>query len=429
MGDGIPSTAQVRELVVKVVRELGQPALAVAFSHQRPSAPVSPAEDLQTQTLRTVFGPDICAAHQAGLLTIRGLNAPHQFAGCVLGPPSAAGFAETLEAAREIAGEVVALDSPEYHLAELGASDSSSVAAFVHQLTLGIRRTGLRLIVNLNHAHPPTWATELAPGPLFATQRPVVSARELAAIRMELLRQLLTVDVRLPLRIDWHLGASDFAPEAMGVLEPVAGLALSYTRLAFTFDRPRQPVHLAEGLTRADPTVLLTVELNLPRLLQQPGAGDGTEQFLTKLGTLARLALSAAKQKREHLRRRAESHPLLNEGLRLERARLVVVPVGLENALRALADGEPSEMVKQVLKQLRGVLAQGGQPLRLAAVVDGWAACSEDHRDQVPPGTQFRFAKEGGTLALDLGEGASRTEAISWLQRGWEERIVRMWFR
>ena len=56
---------------------------------------------------------------------------------------------------------------------------------------------------------------------------------------------------------------------------------------------------------------------------------------MQKLGSLARMALSAAVQKRDFLRRHCEDRPALTSGFLLDRARLVVVPIGLESCVRA----------------------------------------------------------------------------------------------
>src|SRR5262249_22596442 len=144
--------------------------------------------------------------------------------------------------------------------------------------------------------------------------------------------------LRIPqsaLRVDWHLAERDFTPAARERLGRVARAALLGSEIAFVFDRPRRPLTLAEGGQRRHPAVLLAGGLDLPRLAALANeeqtlrpAGDSTGRFLEKLKSLARLALSAAVQKREFLRRHAEECPALARGFLLERARLVVAPVG-----------------------------------------------------------------------------------------------------
>ena len=149
----IPTTAQVAELTAKVVRELGQPALAQAFADfagrkvknaeqikpeaemtVRFSAAATPSTIVQaclrTYSLAAVFARDLVAAHRDGLLDLTGLETPFELAGCVLGPISAKepGFSkepgscppllEAIEETRPIAGGLVAVDGPEYSLAQ-----------------------------------------------------------------------------------------------------------------------------------------------------------------------------------------------------------------------------------------------------------------------------------------------------------------------
>src|SRR5581483_9370173 len=132
----------------------------------------------------------------------------------------------------------------------------------------------------------------------------------------------------------------------------LARRALDGNAWAFVFDRPRRPISLAEGIDRAHPAVLLTVGLHLPRLLDQPGVRSDASRFLQKLGSLARLALSAAAQKRDFLRRHGRQWP----GFLLGRARLLAVPVGLELTVRQLTGqglcgaGPGLELARQTLR-------------------------------------------------------------------------------
>src|SRR5262245_21467211 len=105
-----PTTEEVKEVVARVVRELGQPALAEAFAafsrervRGRPTGPGAPGEVVlrfpaeaplgevlagcaRAYALQAVFTRDLAAAHEAGLLALEGLESPGQLAGWVLGP-------------------------------------------------------------------------------------------------------------------------------------------------------------------------------------------------------------------------------------------------------------------------------------------------------------------------------------------------------
>src|SRR5262249_51208997 len=152
--------------------------------------------------------------------------------------------------------------------------------------------TGLRGVVNLNAAEPPSWADALADGPLFAAVPRRPDPARLADHADRLLAALAGVDDP-PLRIDWHLGEPDFRPSAPpGRSAGAVGLAWAGRPIGFVFDRPRRPVALAEGLDRGHPAVLVQVGLALPVLTAQPGLLADPDRFLQKLGSLARLALS-----------------------------------------------------------------------------------------------------------------------------------------
>src|SRR5665213_429857 len=257
--DGVtPTTSQIAELVGKVVRELGQPALAATFAEygaqrdrgKRSPADVSAGEEVVLRfavgkplekvlsvcvtayTLQTVFARDLVAAQGDGLLTLTGLEAPYELAGCVLGPPVANvaedGVLAAVEKARRFAGGFLALDAPEHLLAHSAKSENDEVREFAGQLALGLRLTGMRCVVNLNCAAPPSWAGDLAKGPLFAGQRSAPAPEHLASLADDLAQELLhstTLGERV--RIDWHLSERDFAPDGGQRLTAMAQLALN----------------------------------------------------------------------------------------------------------------------------------------------------------------------------------------------------------
>jgi hypothetical protein len=438
------TTARVAELVAKVVRELGQPALAEAYAahgRQRERGQPRPVgteivlrlprnldpadvldECLREYTLQSVYARDIVAARADGLLALAGLTHPAQLEGCVLDPLSSwhggsAGLCAAVEAAQSVVGRFVVLDGPEYELTRARDTDARALA---RELDVGLRATGLSAVVNLNAAIPPPSAGQLARGPLFAAQPTEVPAAQRCALADALFDELRKVGY---LRIDWHLGPADFAPNARERLEGLARAALDGAPVAFTFDRPKQPVQLAEGTDRGHEAVLLTVGLHLPRLAALPGAASDPSAFLRKLASLARLALSAGVQKREFLRRQRRSPdvPAVTAGFLPDRARLVVAPVGLDQVVRTftgkglIAGGVSSGFGEQIVGRLRDVLTGDGKPALLEICVDGPASFAlEGHagvagltpygpapmRDQLRAAGALHLAAAGGTLAL-----------------------------
>jgi hypothetical protein len=233
---------------------------------------------------------------------------------------------------------------------------------------------------------------------------------------------------RSRVRIDWHLGEEDLGPESPckkgdRPLEAKGGSPLSRKEarplehirrlirlvdgkipLAFVLDRPRKPLALAEGIDRGHPALLLGVGLHLPYLAEQLRANGAAALFVQKLGSLARLALSAAAQKREFLRR--QGRPELARGFLLERAQLMVVPLGLEAALRrmtgqGLCDPQGQELACRVVQRLREVLREDGQARLLEACLDGPAEFVLDSKDPSVPGNLPPLAQVAGLTAWD----------------------------
>ena len=253
-------------------------------------------------------------------------------------------------------------------------------------------------------------------------------------------------------RIDWHLSDRDFLPETSGRLTRMARSALDGAPLCFVFDRARRPVLLAEGVDRQHPVVLLTVGVHLPRLADQPGVGDDPTLFLKKLGSLARLALSAAVQKREYLRRqeRASGGPSITGGFLLDRARLVVAPVGLEAVVQRLTGhGLTSgglDFGKQIVQTLRDVLRHDGGLTRLATCLDGpadfrlegdWPTAEQvagltawdataPLKNQLRSARALQGVAEGGTTAVFLPDDPRPTpeSTADLLRQAWKQADV-----
>ena len=498
-----PTTALLSELVVKVVRELGQPGLAQAFASGAQSKIIrvpaagsevaftfSPAHSpddvvascLRAYSLHAVFARNLAAAQQDGLLSVIGLDAPLQLAACVPSPDShpslASGegtfswFLASCDVAHDI-GNTVCLDGPEYTL----ATEPVMIADLaMRSLVRTANAAGRNTVVNVGCQLVPAWAREPSTGPLFAEQPRNGGTEDVSALADSLLGHLIARGKSSRCRVDWHLGEVDFAgtePPARRLVR-LSRLALEWPALTFTFDRPRRPVVLGEGLDRAHRAVLLAVGLHLPRLVDLPGVSNKPEVFLQKLGTLARLAHSAAVQKRNYLRRQGKQLPAvasMARGFLLERARLLVIPIGLEESVRrltgcSLVEGNPGlELGRQVIERLREVLQQEGRRANLDSCIDGIPAVTtaaggaftldpggvdrENKPDAVlplvagltpwapaaPPRSQLRVAgvlhavAGGGTAALFLSqEMCQEPETVAQLlQFAWRQtEIVRL---
>jgi hypothetical protein len=493
------TTEQIGEIVTKVLRELAQYALAAAFeeharrkaSHKAgpPAEPNGRGEGnyrfalqddpatikrgcLRSYALQAVWTRDLAAAHRDGLLTLGGLDAPGELASALLSPlHPERGMLSLLEALAAFPAQVAVLDGPEHGLIRPASGRSKRLshagaereaAAFLRELSLGLRLTGRGAVLELN-GEPPPWADEAAQGPLFAAQGANQDAEGPARLSDALAEIALQEGAPGRVRIDWHLAAKDFQPGARERLVRLARAGLVGGGLTFVFDRPRRrspaPV-LSEGVQRSHPAVLLEVGLNLPRLAalvaeelplsarDEPPAAR-CERLLERLKSLARLALSAALQKREFLRRQVSACPGLGRGFLLDRARLLVVPVGLEGAVqgllgRTLCAGEAAlEFGRAILRRLKEILRAEGRTSALETCLDspvwetetagmagaaGVTCCDETAavRAQLHAIGELHAAAEGGTgvAFLPAEPLPSPEEVADWLHWAWEETTV-----
>ena len=355
------TTAQIAELVEKVVRELGQPALAQAFaaavrSTQRGEVSPKPrpeasyafsiedspvkvtSECLTAYSLHAVFSRDIAAAHSAGLLYLDGLVSPRLLEAVVVDPPPVGtadspwmlGWSQVREASQRAARLVV--DNPELILAAHGPPWLEGFAA-------ALEAYGSGATMNLRPATPPNWAKDLSTGPLFAN---VASSErgtgDHANSILKAAESCEEIDIR------WHLQDQDFEDAARrDALRAMLARAETFSaetlnRIVFVFDRPRQPVNLWNGIDRSHPADLMFVWLMLNAFLKLPEVGGDAARMLEKLPSLVRMVASAGVQKRNYLRRHC---PELAHGFLLDRARLVVEPFGVAEVVRALTGVSP----------------------------------------------------------------------------------------
>ena len=152
-------------------------------------------------------------------------------------------------------------------------------------------------------------------------------------------------------------------------------------------------------------------------------------------------------QKRDFLRRHAADRPALARGFFLDRARLMVAPVGLDSAVRlltgkGLCDGKAPEFGRQVVQRLREVLREDGRSCLLDTCLDAPAGFTFDAESGEPAAiagltpwdatapvkAQFRAgalhaAAEGGTAAvlLDAAQAPSAEQMAEWLRGAWSQ--------
>jgi hypothetical protein len=425
--DAIPSTAQLEELVLKVVRELGHPTLAQAYafegrqrrrkresgvfddtleiaSSRRTDAPapdrlgpplsrmrhwvqagLTPREiatragndSLREFALSQVFAPDVSAAHLAGLLQIRSLDAPFELAGGVLNVPNSQSrnFAESMRRACDFVSSLLAIDGPEWIDNGGMEAEDSSVEDRAREIDTALLEADVGAVLNLNRALP---VIDSGPGPLFNRMGDLTSSR---LSSLQLFRQCLQLESRRNgrLQLHWHLTPSDFDAEDNSPFHQVVA-ATGPGQIAFVFDRDNQAIALAEGLDSNRNHVLLVVGMDLSRLAELEGACKTPSLFLQKVESLARLARAAGVQKRNFLRSHSRSRLARSHHFNLERAQLLVAPLNLQRVTSlffedGIHDKRGASFAKDVLERIHRALEEDARSYGLETRLEncpGW---------------------------------------------------------
>ena len=351
----VVTSAWIGEMLVKVIRELGQPELArvIAQHHAKEKqAEREPSEaraddhtadlienwlrggeDLPTIrnrlgnallsrfTLERVYSRNLAASHRGGLLTIGGLDRPGELEAAVIHPFSRAeppglhpwvGIYETISQTSRYVGRTLILDGPEKELAR-GGVRVHDAAAWIRELDLAARGLGLEVVVNIGSDCGAGDEDAGTPGPLFRSRGRDDFAERSRAMRDAIVDHVLSRPRASGLRLDYHLKDELPSGEDGLVLDRLILAAGRGLPVCFVWDRPRRPVSLAEGISRNRPALLGWIGLHLPPLLERLRQHHNTEEFLAKLRSLVRLAVSAGVQKREFIRQlpRGDRPPFL----------------------------------------------------------------------------------------------------------------------
>ena len=451
--DGRPATpTQIAEVVAKVIRELGHPALAKAFEERprevspSPNLPATPrpspklpawldpsspddrvrraaaAERLTELSIAEIYPRDLVSAHHEGLIRLTGLDAPLEIAGTVY-RTSDDNVPHIIRAHRSIAGGFLAFDCPEYEFSL--REKTPEMMDFISDVVDATRETGFKTVLNLNCGSPPRGYEELT-GPLFG----LTAAESPSNLRAKMAEELLFFGEEG--RSFWHVAASDFDATPSRLNRPIE-LSLSGRAIEFVFDRPKQPVVLGPGLDRKTPATLCLVGVNFGRLVEQMGGGPvDPDVFLRKVGSLGRFAKTAGHVKQDFLRKYGRDS--LREGFLLERARIVVVPTGLEIA--ATSCSRPAiEFGRQILQTLRIALESDrprAMPVRVDSPVDDGGGISPidpaaTPKQQVRVASAWHAAAGGGCATIAL-PSADPAVALEILKSAWQGDVVRLRF-
>jgi hypothetical protein len=420
----ITTPGQIAEVVSKVVRELGHPGLALAYAERGQvlpagepvpvarepvglpgwaTRPISPAavhreiarEQLRTWSLASVFPRDLVSAHEEGLIQLTGLEHPRELDGLVASLPPGGPW-NALAAGRDMAGRFLAVDGPEFDLAPLHGDPAGLADEFLDPVRFAAEVLGIRVVLNLGGATRPPRLTE-ASGPLFQGGRDGSAER-----RREIAIALADRASDSCFDVWWHVPAEGNGSTTIpgSVLER----AVSGGTAEFVFDRPRLPTALGPGVDRQTPAALIRVGLDLARLIEIVGGApiDG-DVFLRKVGSLTRFAKTAGHVKQDFLRR--HGRPEVRAAFLLDRARLVLVPTGLDAVARS-TDRAPAEFVRDVLRAIR-TAAETDRPRVLPMRVDPalgpelWEAVigpGASARQQIRVGSQLQTVTGSGRL-------------------------------
>ncbi len=388
--DGIPTTTQIAVEVEKVVREVGHPELAQRFAdlQQHSDAAIEIAEPgitvdwtsspqrfvancLEAYALQAIFSRDVAAAAREGLIRLSGLDAPAALSCLVLETPRLAELPWwlALDPWREAGGARWIVESPEWLCTP---QMHPALTPHLCERLLSLPTLSARDVeLHLNIAEPPSWSPGRAVNPLFSTGDDDGASPERSNFLDGLLERWKSLEAPRVPSIAWHVQANAFTDDAARrQLLTLIRLALAGRDVRFLFDRPSAPITLADGLDRKCPGILLEASLDLGRLADRADVAHDGVVFLKKLPSLARIAVSAAAQKRQYLRRLPDQSPLKRRFL-IERAAGVVAPLGLDVVVQSMTGADVAQssgardFALAVMRTLRDTLQQASRSINL----------------------------------------------------------------
>ncbi|MBX9681545.1 MAG: hypothetical protein K2X38_22550 [Gemmataceae bacterium] len=441
----------VDDLVAKVVRELGQPELAHAYGQDEPAEEIQaigardtgvlvsldpPFPDAMrtaraAYALGAVFGPDLRSACEEELIALGGLQAPDRLAAQAISEirwnedsPWETGWRTVRDAAIGIGGRLI-LEGTE---SSLGSLNEHDLTCFLQGLREGLKSSETACTVNLHQAAP---TAPSAADSLFAP------ASELALDASAFYRRFFECWRRASFAafgsLHWHLQEANLAeiPSSFGKRDDADDLV-------FVFDRPRRGVSLAAGLARPSPAILLEAGLRLDRFAAMAGVDRDPTLLLDKLGSLVRMAVSAAVRKRAYLRKACGS---LQRGFMLDRATLHLTPLGLDGAVQSVL-GESLvrsalslDLACRMADRLREIAAAESRKANLEIVLDSPHELQEPTCAQVETPLRMRIESWGqvhrrlghGTAIVASSPEISMADLIVWTWR--KSDVGRLAFR
>lgn len=401
-----PTTATIAEHVEKVVREVGHPSLARRYAELRarraiaepgprrlmisftPGGPGYLEDCLTAYAREATFSRDVAAAMQEGLLSVRGSIAPNSLARLLVKSPR---FTEqpwwlALDDWRTCGGDRWIVESPEWLC---GHHMHPAMTPILCERLLSLPTIAERAVeLHLNVHEPPTWSAGALNSPLFLASDEEPAQQERSNFLDGLLERWRTLDApRLPI-LAWHVHERTFEDDTeRRQLETLLSLAIQGKPVQFHFDRPRQLIAYGGGVDRKTPGLLLELGVDLVALANRPEIANDGAILLKKLPCLARMAVSAAAQKRQALRALPDSSPLKQRFL-IDRSASLIVPTGVETVVHTITGATMTQsrlshdLAIRLVQTLRSALHAAGAGVNL------------DMRLECPA-----FSREAGTLA------------------------------
>ncbi len=338
-------------------------------------------------SLDEVISTDVAEAVRRRLLLIHNLGSPANLAASCVDCGSLARQAQGSRASitqfgtqlsRSLGSSslIVAIDRVEYWLtmvAEPGDTPSKLAEMFWLELNSRLRHSPVQCVLNLYGGLPQGMDSHLGAGPLFS-QQPLSTECEFAgAVCQEILGWFQRDAADWPnLRVDWHWYPQPDAVQTALVQRIMRVIAERHS-VGISFERGS--VSVGDGLRRVGSAVrpvLDFVGVSLPIIFRDAGSPRSLPALEDGLRLTIQLAVRAAVQKREFLRRLASSVDVVA----VDAAVVALCPIGLDWTVRQfvgrsfVADEGALKLAESLVRFVRETAEREARHYSLGIVVD-----------------------------------------------------------
>lgn len=342
--------------------------------------------------LNEVVSRDIADADRRGLVRIHGLESPATLAAscvdcCALvrqaqgSRESITQFGSQLARAVESTATLIAIEGLEPWLtlvAEPKDSPAKLAELFWVELQSRLRNSPIHCVLNLYGGLPQSGNFAVGAGPLFS-QQPLSAEREFAgAVAQEVLGLFQRDGGEWPnLRVDWHWYLAP-DPVQSALIQRIIRVIAEGLSVAIVYDRG--PIPLGEGLRRLGESirpVLDYIGVSLPHLWRDAGSPRSLPALEDGLRQTIQLAVRAAVQKREFVRRL----PNPSDASTMDLAVAAIFPIGLDWTVRQLVgkgfaeDEGALKLAETLVRYLREAAEREARHFALGVVIDSPTPC------------------------------------------------------